>query len=36
MYTSITNGLYNLFDSRGCLVRRGTMEEVMAAMKGMW
>ena len=36
MYTTITGGLYNLFDSRGCLVRRGTMDEVMTAMKAMW
>jgi hypothetical protein len=36
MYTSVTNGLYNLFDSRGCLVRRGTIQEVMDAMKEMW
>ena len=36
MYTVRVNGGWNLIDCRGCLVRRGTFDEIVEAMKGMW
>lgn len=36
MYTVRVGGLWNLCDGRGCLVRRGTFEEIIECMKEMW
>lgn len=36
MYTVRVNGGWNLIDARGCLVRRGTLDEIVEAMKNMW
>lgn len=36
MRTVKENGFWNLFDGRGVLVKRGTFQEVIDAMKEMW
>ena len=36
MRTVRIDGFWNLIDGRGCLVRRGTMDEIVEAMKAMW
>ena len=36
MRTVRIGNMWNLIDSRGCLVRRGTFDEIVEAMRSMW
>ena len=36
MRTVKIDGVWNLIDGRGCLVRRGTFAEIIECMRGMW
>lgn len=36
MYTVKTKGSWNLYNASKCLVRNGTFDEIIEAMKGMW
>ena len=36
MRTSRIDGLWNLIDASGCLIKRGTWSEVTTAMRELW